>query len=405
MDILRSRGRFSAKDGVTIKVVQKMWSRLNQEGPRKQAQQKKREEVEQARQDTTAWPSTESVGEWLDKGVGSIFSGEEKMQSLLLNGAPMGDNSDFDFRQSLLMVARHWDKGHKLFLLQNAAQTNAIILLVEGISKQSNGQPLFECFFTYNTSKKLDMGVLQLMSRLQGQHSGVASVACEKKELRIWLDKLRLHSLENQYCPGEPLLQRSCIPAPLPAASAIEDLSDDLAQMDLAQMDLAQMEKEEEEGEASSASSSGLGRPPKVGADNHSIVLSVRDNTAEADASIMTMSLGNGLLSGRQTKNGNFTKNGKLKKNLPSGRFVMKVQLPMVVPGMPAMGMLMYDKQRSFQRQFHPQEEGYAQLANAIIENGYMRAKLYVYATLEDKDQLRIFTKDLPQQKKHLGVW
>ena len=83
----------------------------------------------------------------------------------------------------------------------------------------------------------------------------------------------------------------------------------------------------------------------------------------------------------------------------------MKVQLPMVVPGMPAMGMLMYDKQRSFQRQFHPQEEGYAQLANAIRENGYMGAKLYVYATLEDKDQLRIFTKDLPQQEKHLGVW
>ena len=66
------------------------------------------------------WPAGgESVFNTLQIGPRCIFSAVEMMQSMALMGAPMGADPDFDFRQSLLELARGSGLGRRYFYFQN----------------------------------------------------------------------------------------------------------------------------------------------------------------------------------------------------------------------------------------------------------------------------------------------
>ncbi len=56
----------------------------------------------------------------------------------------MGADPQADFRQSLLCVGEHADAGRKLFILQDGAQSAAIVLLLRSVHVQANRSQLFQ---------------------------------------------------------------------------------------------------------------------------------------------------------------------------------------------------------------------------------------------------------------------
>uniref|UniRef100_A0A383WPH1 MYND-type domain-containing protein n=1 Tax=Tetradesmus obliquus TaxID=3088 RepID=A0A383WPH1_TETOB len=85
-----------------------------------------------------------------------------------------------------------------------------------------------------------------------------------------------------------------------------------------------------------------------------------------------------------------------------SKKFIVKIQAPMGGPhGMP---LLLYDEKRKVMTQVNPADQArgtYEQLLAAIRSKGYMGAKLYFNAVLEQERDLRVLLDPLPSQTHH----
>jgi hypothetical protein len=199
--------------------VKKVWTRLNGEA---------REAATAAAAAATPppnpgalplWPAGRSLKDSLSRGDTSIFSVAEKLQAMsLAGGAPMGAHPESDFRQSILCVGEHADAGRKLFILQDGAQTSAIVLLLRAVHVQANRSPLFAVEWAAQTRggagvrEHLDM--VRVVTRI---HGGAVNISASVEEQALWRAQLARNAQPGGVC-AHGVLRRSAVAAPPPAA-------------------------------------------------------------------------------------------------------------------------------------------------------------------------------------------
>jgi hypothetical protein len=200
--------------------VKKVWTRLNGEA---------REAATAATAAATPppnpgalplWPAGRSLKDSLSKGDTSIFSVAEKLQALsLAGGAPMGAHPESDFQQSLLCVGEHADAGRKLFILQDSAQSSAIVLLLRSVHVQANRSPLFA--FEWAAQTRGGAGLREHMEMLRAVtriHGGAVNISASVEEQALWRAQLERHAQPGAGGCSHGVLRRSSVAALPPAA-------------------------------------------------------------------------------------------------------------------------------------------------------------------------------------------
>jgi hypothetical protein len=202
----------------TVGRVKKLWTRLNAEA-REAAERRQAARAPRPVADgLPLWPKGKSIRDALDKGDTSIFTIDEKLQSLVRGGMPQG--AEADFRQSLVHMGLQLDAGHQFFILQDDAQQQAIAVVVRSVRVQPSGTPLFEVDFAHKARGGTDvMAHLEMVSAMMALHEGACNVSASLEEQALFISLLEQNVVPRAQCV-HPVLHRSCIASPPPAKSA-----------------------------------------------------------------------------------------------------------------------------------------------------------------------------------------
>ena len=200
--------------------VKKAWTRINAE--RREAAAK----CEAARSPAVAdglplWPAGKSIVDALDKGDTCIFTMAEKLQSLSnVGGLPIGKDAELDFKQTLHHMASHLERGVDFFLLEDEGESSAVVLLVLSVRAQAIGLPLYEVEFAHQTRAGAGLAAhVAMVQSLVARGKPAVKVKASLEEQALFLERLEQNAVRGAACV-HPVLRRSCVASPPPAAKA-----------------------------------------------------------------------------------------------------------------------------------------------------------------------------------------
>jgi hypothetical protein len=139
---------------------------------------------------------------------------------MTLGGLPQGESVDSDFRQTLQQFGFQLDAGHELFILQDEAQSQAVVIVVVSVHVQPSGTPLFSVEFAHKTRDGTGLAAhMDMVRAMVARHSGACNVSSNLAEQAFFIKLLEQNVVPGVKC-AHPVLRRSCIASPPPAAGA-----------------------------------------------------------------------------------------------------------------------------------------------------------------------------------------
>ena len=391
---------------VTSGRVKKAWTRLNAEQREAAAERQAARAPPPVADALPRWPKGKSLRDTLDKGDTSIFSIDEKLQSMSTgSGLPIGVNPLTDYKMTLMHIALNLDNGLDLFMLEDGGESQAVVILVTGVRVQPNGTPLFEVEYSWQSRNSPGLAEhVELARALIARNKGLCKVSSTLAEQRMFITQLEKNETRAGGPCTHPRLRRSCIASPPPAKS----------------MEVAKRNPGEKVcgfcGGAGRLTCSGcrgvhycdagcqkkhwkVHRPDcksESKADGSSVVIDVvaKYQPAGPYAAHMIMNLRQGAGTRMSTAD-------EVAHN-PHGarRFMVKVQVSQTGP-LDQMPLMMYDEPRAMQRMVYPEDgEAFAVVRDLVRRHGVMNgAKGFLWAKREGT-QLRIFVDaaGLPDQ-------
>jgi hypothetical protein len=396
------------KGFVTSGRVKKAWTRLNAEQQEAGVERQAARAPPAVADALPRWPTGKSVRDTLDKGDTSIFSIDEKLQSLTTgSGLPMGVNPLTDFKMSLLHMGVNLDAGRTFFVLQDSEQTQGLVILVTGLRLQANGTPLFEVEYSYTSRNSPGLAaLLQLLQTLVRHGPGPVTLRCTVAEQKLFITELQKNRTKAGGPCVHPVLWRSCIASPPPAKSS--ELT------------------KRNPGEKICAFCRGAGRLTCAGcrgvhycdagcqkkhwkvhrpdcksesqADGTSVVIDVVPTQLPEGAPGVHM-----IMNMRQGAGSRMSTVDEVSHN-PHGakRFLIKVQVPQMGADMGTLPLMIYDEPRAMQRMLYAEEgQAYAVVRDLVRARGVMNgAKAYLWAKREGA-QLRIYVDAAGMADQH----
>ena len=389
--------------------VKKAWTRLNAEERQAALERQAARAPPPDAKALPRWPKGKSIRDALDTGDTSIFSIDEKLQSLSTgSGMPVGVDPASDYKQTLLTMGEHLDAGHDHFVLQDEGQTQAVVVLVTGVRVQPTGTPLFEVEFAYQSRDGPGLTAhVEMVHALLKRSKGACNVSATLAEQRLFITELEKHATSAGGPCVHPVLRRSCIASPPPAKKS----------------ELAKRNPGEKvcgfcggAGRLTCAGCHGVHycdagcqkkhwkvhRPDCKGesqADDTSVVIGVVPTQLPAGAPGVHM-----IMNMRQGAGSRMSTAEEVAHN-PHGarRFIIKVQVPQT-GGPGQLPLMIYDEPRAMQRMLYVEEgvEAYTAVRDLVRARGVMDgAKAYLWAKREGA-QLRIFVDaaGMPDQRQ-----
>lgn len=347
------------------------------------------------------WPKGKSVRDTLDKGDTSIMSIAEKMQ----NGhksLQMGKDPFFDFRESLLTIASHYDRGFRINLLQDEKQSSATFIVIHSIRIQDGRLPLFQVEWSHNT--KTTPAVREMMKVLLNKYECVNNVRSTLEEQELWHVQLK-RSMRKEFICDHHLLKRSFILCPQPADTEGSEKPSSLDSRICGHC----------RGRGSFSCSGCLGiqycsrECQKLNWKLHKVVCkmkSVDDKKSIVIPVVAPFIPGDYNFYGETSFCGSglsvHDPTAVAKNPHGNSRFIIKCQIVMAPLEISrAEEILIYDKGKILHRRLQPSEQAAHSLIHKIVyTKGYQRAKIYLHAKREGGN-LRIYTVDTPDQPEN----
>lgn len=356
------------------------------------------------------WPAKEKVEAALRK---TLFTLSETMTALRLGGTfPIGQSAEFDFRQSLFSLGQAWDKKSPLNILQDKEQSCATTIVLRGVYKSEQGQPVFAVEWMHATTSNRKIveesaKVIQFLLKKHG--AGNNTTASSKEQTEHWLPLLQKNTIPGKKT-SHPALKVSFIEAPLAEPYPLKDNTKVTSTGQLIRKGSRTCARCREQGKSSICSGChGIDYcGPTCQKAHWTFHKAECKKKAEPLAGTVVFSAAAPPGSDARfqtaishTGGGTISANTEAEPANPHGqrKFLVKIQST-VIPNQP---VLMYDETRDLMRHIEPREEAYEGLARACRnEKAFGGIKVYILARREGK-YVRAFLEEIPKNQLEIA--
>eukprot|EP01024_Parvocaulis_polyphysoides_P015706 TRINITY_DN16924_c2_g1_i1.p1 TRINITY_DN16924_c2_g1~~TRINITY_DN16924_c2_g1_i1.p1 ORF type:complete len:327 (+),score=22.49 TRINITY_DN16924_c2_g1_i1:108-1088(+) len=127
----------------------------------------------------------------------------QEVVTWMLGNLALGEDAKYDFRQSLLDIAKSQDLTPKCnrVVLQDEDETSGIMMIIRQTREQEDGTPLIEIAYTHNTQKTLTAAKLNQIAAATQNMTCATQIKATVSEQKIMLKYLKKNTakLDSQY--------------------------------------------------------------------------------------------------------------------------------------------------------------------------------------------------------------